>query len=318
MKRAVLMVVLLAGLVHVHGKAHAQGVYERDAVDVDAPEGIDISEVLVDNRLGDVSVRGHDRPGIAIQSFKRALDKKTVERLVVSLVPDAKGRVSIRTTLRAGAESRPIAAGSIAVDLVIFVPHSAMVEAELWKGNLRVSGLDNGAKLLVDTGRIEVKQVSGAVVSDLRSGEQDFSEVLGELQANGIDGALSLRAIRGKRLVAKMVRGSIHGTGVNVDAMTVQSVFGDIELVIEPRLGGDYRVASRKGDVQLRFHGATPVALQVSAANAMLGPELNASRASKTSPWRGRFGAAPTLESEVRPAQLQIRADSGRVVVKHF
>ena len=294
------------------------GVFEQDAVDVDAPEGVDIVSVRVDNRLGDVSVRGHDKPGIAIQSFKRAADKETLERLVVSLVPDAKGGVQIRTTLKAGPESRPIAAGSIAVDLVVLVPHSAMVEAELWKGNLRVSGIDNGAKLLVDRGRIEVKQVSGVVVSDLRKGEQDFAEVLGELEARGIEGALTLNAIRGKRLQANLVRGTIHGEGLKVDTMRVQSVFGDIELVVEPSFNGQYRVASRKGNVEVRFHGATPVSLKVYAAKAMLSPELGGERDGEDGPWRGHFGSVAKSETKVRPAQLEIRAAAGRVLVKHF
>tara|TARA_R110002096_G_scaffold77896_1_gene183159 strand:- start:73458 stop:74423 length:966 start_codon:yes stop_codon:yes gene_type:complete len=301
--------------------AHAQapsGVFEQDAVDVDAPEGVDIVSVRVDNRLGDVSVRGHDKPGIAIQSFKRAADKETLERLVVSLVPDAKGGVQIRTTLKAGPESRPIAAGSIAVDLVVLVPHSAMVEAELWKGNLRVSGIDNGAKLLVDRGRIEVKQVSGVIVSDLRKGEQEFAEVLGELEASGIEGALTLNAIRGKRLQANLVRGTIHGEGLKVDTMRVQSVFGDIELVVEPTFNGQYRVASRKGNVEVRFHGATPVSLKVYAAKALLSPEFGAEQDGEDGPWRGHFGSVAKSETTVRPAQLEIRAGAGRVLVKHF
>ncbi len=318
----VLAPLVLAALFCGVGKAHAEspagGVFEQDAVDVDAPEGVDIVSVQVDNRLGDVSVRGHDKPGIAIQSFKRAADRDTLDRLVVSLVPDANGGVRIRTTLKAGPESRPIVAGSISVDLVVLVPHTAMVEAELWKGNLRVSGVDNGAKLLVDRGRIEVKQVSGVVVSDLRRGEQEFAEVLGELQASGIEGALKLSAIRGKRLQANLVRGTIHGEGLKVDAMTVQSVFGDIELVVEPTLNGQYRVASRKGNVEVRFHGATPVALKVYAAKAMVSPELGTVRESEGGPWRGRFGMMAKPNSKVRPAQLEVRANAGQVLVRHF
>ncbi|MCP4446244.1 MAG: hypothetical protein GY811_13005 [Myxococcales bacterium] len=321
MRPALVTALILCGICALSSQAQAEeakGVYERDAVDVEAPDGVEIASVVVDNRLGDVSVRGHDRPGIAIQSFKRALDKETLDRLVVSLVPDASGRVQIRTTLRAGAEARPIAAGSIAVDLVVFVPHSTVLEAELWKGNLRVSGLDNGAKLLVDDGRIEVKHVSGVIVSDLRRGEQEFTQVLGELVASGIAGELRLDTVRGKRLEAKLVRGTIVGEGLKVDAMTMQSVFGDIELVVEPKLGGKYQVSSRKGDVSVRFHGATPVTMEVIAAKVMLGAELNASRPAEGAPWRGQFGRFASTRSKVRPAQLEIRAGAGKVVVRHF
>ena len=293
------------------------GVYERDAVDVEAPAGTSIARVRVDNRLGDVSVRGHDGSGIAIQSFKRAADQATLERLVVSLIPGVHGGVEIRTSLKAGPESRPIAAGSIAVDLVILVPHSAAVDAQLWKGNLRVSGLDNGARLLVDHGRIEVRQVSGAVDSDLRWGEQEFADVFGDLAASGVDGALHLDTIEGDRLSASMVRGTISGQGLRVKQMVVRSVWGDVELVAEPVPGGQYQVTSRKGSVRFRFHGSTPVAMEVSAAQAMLGPELHAFQPEQETArerWRGRFGR----NAQVRPAQLEIRAAAGQVLVKHF
>ncbi len=308
----------LAGLLLLPGLANAQeGFFERDAVDVDAPEGGSFTAVQVHNRLGDVSVRGHDGSGIAIQSFKRAADKETLERLIVSLIPDTQGRVQIRTTFRPGTEPYPVAAGSISVDLVVLVPRSAEVQAELWRGNLRVSSLDNGARLLVDRGRIEVKQVSGLVVSDLRKGEQGFTEVFGTLETRGIEGAIGLRGIQGKRLVASLVRGDIHGEGLKVKSMAVQAVFGDIELVALPVLGGRYRVTSRKGNVQFRFHGAIPMQIQVAAAKAMLGPELAAEQ--QEGVWHAQFVPAEAKGKKVvRPAQLEVRAAAGQVLVRHF
>ncbi len=310
--------VFCVGLLLLPGLAHAQeGFFERDAVDVDAPVGGSFTAVRVHNRLGDVSVRGHDGSNIAIQSYKRATDKETLERLIVSLIPDTQGRVQIRTTLRPGSEPYPVAAGSIAVDLVILVPRSATVQAELWRGNLRVSGVDNGAHLLVDRGRIEVKQVSGLVVSDLRKGEQGFTEVFGELETRGIEGAIGLHGIQGKKLVASLVRGDIRGEGLKVKRMAVQAVFGDIELVALPVLGGRYRVTSRKGNVQFRFHGAIPVQVQVVAAKAMLGPKLGAKQ--QEGVWHAQF--EPTIAKSkkvVRPAQLEVRAAAGQVLIRHF
>ncbi len=180
-----------------------------------------------------------------------------------------------------------------------------------------MSGLDKGATLLADRGRIEVKQVSGPVVSDLRKGEQEFVELLGGLEARGIEGAMRLQSVRGRDLRADLVRGRIVGDAIKVDTMAVQSVFGDIELVVEPVFDGRYRVASRKGNVEVRFHGATPVALDVYASKAMIGKELAASRATEGGPWKARFNVQSTA-TKVRPAQLEIRAAAGQVLVKHF
>ena len=77
-------------------------------------------------------------------------------------------------------------------------------------------------------------------------------------------------------------------------------------------------MASRKGNVEVRFHGATPVALKVYAAKAMLSPELAAVRDADRASWRGRFGSMAKPDAKIRPAQLEIRADAGQVLVKHF
>ena len=113
-------------------------------------------------------------------------------------MPDAQGRVQVTTRLRAGAEYKPVSAGSISVDLVVFVPRHSAVDAEIWKGNLEVSKVDNGARLLVDKGQIKVKQVSGRVVSAMRKGDQNFAEVFGELDTRSIEGDLRLRTIQGR------------------------------------------------------------------------------------------------------------------------
>jgi hypothetical protein len=286
---------------------------ERDVVEVAAPEGVSIATVRIDNRLGNVTIHGHDSESIKIQSFKRAANAETLERLVVSLVPDAYGRVQVTTALRAGAEYKLIDAESIAVDLVVYVPRHSAVEAEIWKGNLEVNQIDSGAKLLVDKGRIQVKQVSGRVESALRKGEQDFAEVFGDLDARGIEGALRLRTIQGKTLVATLVRGKIDGEGLQVSDMTVRSVFGDIELMTEFVAGGRYSVTSRRGDVSLRFHGQIPVLVKVLAKSAMIGPDMDAAQSGEGM-WAARYGKSKT----VRPAQLEVHSGTGSVLVKHF
>ncbi len=286
---------------------------ERDVVEVAAPEGVTISLVRIDNRLGNVAVHGHNSESIKIQSFKRADDAATLERLMVSLVPDAKGRVRISTSLRAGAEYKPVNAGSIGVDLIIFVPRHSAVDAEIWEGTLEVDTVDNGATLLVDKGRIAVKQVSGRVVSALREGDQDFTELLGDLDTRAIEGDMHLHTILGDSLMVSVVRGKIEGSKLKVRNMKIRSVRGDIALLAEFVPGGQYSVSSRKGKVSFRFHGQTPVRVRVLAKNAMIGPGMGA-RQSAEGEWSGRYGKAKA----VRPAQLDIRSGTGTVLVKHF
>jgi hypothetical protein len=270
---------MLAALALAPGATWAQkassAAIEKDVVEVAAPEGTTISTVRIDNRLGDVTIHGHDSESIKIQSFKRAADAATLERLVVSLVPDSQGRVRVTTSLRAGAEFKPVDANSIAVNLVVFVPRHSAVDAEIWKGNLEVSKVDNGAKLLVDKGRIQVKQVSGRVVSAMRKGEQDFKEVFGELDTRSVEGDLRLDTIQGKSMVASVVRGKIYGESLHVSNMKVRTVYGDVELTAEFVPGGSYSVSSRRGDVSLRFRGQTPVTVRVLAKSAMIGPGMN-------------------------------------------
>lgn len=302
------------GSVRAFADEGVHSVFERDTVEVLAPEGIKFGQVSIDNHLGNVSVRGHDHESIAIQSFKRADDDSTLERLVVSLVPDGQGRVSISTALRAGAENKPVRAGSIAIDLVVFVPRKSAVNAEIWSGELLVSKVDNGAILAADKGRIEVKQVSGPVAADLRLGAQVFAELLGDLRAHGIEGSLDLNAVRGKLLEASLVRGGIVGTKLKFKQMQVRSVFGDIDVSAELIPGGSYKIASRKGNVSIRFSGRGTVAVSVNASKATLASEMNP-RSEGKHQWYAYYGQRSTKGV---PAELELRAPTGTVLVRHF
>ncbi len=294
------------------GKSTGEAL-ERDVVEVQAPEGLPITTVRIDNRLGNVAIHGHDSESIKIQSYKRAADAATLERLVVSLLPDAQGRVRVTTSLRAGDEYKPVTSGSIAVDLIVFVPRNSAVDAEIWEGTLEVEQVDNGAKLLVDKGRIAVKQVSGNVVSALREGKQDFTEVFGSLNSQGISGDMRLRTVVGKTMVISLVRGKIDAEQVKMTNMKVRTVHGDIAFLAEFVPGGQYSLTSRRGNVSLRFHGKTPVLVRVLAKSAMIGPGMNAGQGAE-GVWQARYGESKS----VRPAQLEVRSGAGSVLVKHF
>ncbi|MBL4637241.1 MAG: hypothetical protein JKY56_25525 [Kofleriaceae bacterium] len=316
-----LSMALVIGFVVTGGAVDAlanPAVFEKDFVELKTPEGVQIKEVSIDNRLGDVTVQGHDLPYISIQSFKRADDHEALERLVVSLTPDASGHVRVTTSLRAGDELRPLRSGSVAVNLLVLVPRQAAVRAQLWNGVLDVSKVDNGASLRVDSGHIKVENVSGLVTSHIRRGDQLFAQLFGDLEAQGIEGKLNMDGVRGKLLRASLVRGSIVGRNINSRDMEVRNVLGDIDLEAQFVPGGKYLIVSRRGNVSVRFRGQAVVTMTLSAPRVVVDDSLSPKKFGQ-SRWRAHFGMRQSESGRrVRPAQLEVRSSSGSVAVKHF
>lgn len=295
------------------GPAHADEVFERDVVNVAAPPGVDISRVTVDNRLGDVTVRGHDRDGITVHAFKRARDSGTLDRLVVSLVPDPGGPVTIHTSLLAGAESRPIPAGSIEVDLVVHVPRSAQVRAQVWNGAVRVESVDNGARLGANEGTIHVHQVSGPVVTHIAHGRQELAEIFGEVDAVGVEGDLDLETVRGDRLAASVHRGRVSGRAIHVKELEVRTIRGSIRLEGVLVAGGRYRVQSLRGNIELRFSDGTSarVVARARRGEARL-PERFRPRPADGGGIVGLYG------TDRSPADVQLSTAVGHITVAQF
>ena len=229
---------------------------ERNVVEVE-PSGIKITKVIVANTLGNVIIEGHDRPTIKIIAVKRAPDQATLERLKVSLIPDPAGPVTISTALIAGKESRPIAAGSIRIDLTVFIPRSAGVSASVWNGSLAVKSVDNGAELRSNEGDIQVEHVSGDISSETASGRLTISEVYGVIDAQSVDGDMQLEIVRGRRLAATAHNGSITASKVRSRHVSIITTSGDIKLSATAIAGGSYRVWSYRGNIEVRFGAGT-------------------------------------------------------------
>ena len=259
--RAVLAM-LLVGL--AAGAAWAdKGVVERDKVDVSPAKGVTIDKVIIDNRFGKVTVKGHDSPGITIIAHKRAPDEATLDRLKVSLVPDPAGPVSINTALLASEEGRPLSAGSITIDLLVYVPRSARVDATTWTGAVALQDLDNGAAINTNEGDIDVKNCTGDIETHAAQGTQEFVEIFGDLQAEGISGAMIMKVVKGDRLGARMHDGTIAAKQVRAREVALRTTSGDIEFDGEAVNGGSVRIVSHSGNVRVSFRQGT--ALRVDA-----------------------------------------------------
>lgn len=239
------------------GTSEAPGkskVYERDVVDVDPAQPVTLLQV--DNRLGDVRIEGHDGKSVIISAFKRAGDQDTLDRLKVSLVPDPSGPVRVSTSIGAGGpgnETRPIPKGSIGIDVVIRAPRSARIEAQVWNGRLSVIGMENGAELTANDGDIDVKNVSGTIITRSAAGKQQFVEVFGAVEAQAVSGNMDMDVVRGQRLDASVHEGRIDSRKVRVREAWLRAVKGDIRFHGQALAGGRYFFGTYRGNVEVQL-----------------------------------------------------------------
>lgn len=231
----------------------SSAVVQRDLVEVSPARGVTVELIDIDNRLGDVSVEGQDRDSISILAVKRAPDQNTMDQLRVSLVPDPSGPINIKTSLKAGLEGHPIPPGSVRIDLVILAPRHARVRAQVWKGQLGVKGMENGADLVTEQGDIDVTQVSGAVTTQSGHGRHRFEQVYGAVDAQAVDGDMDLDLVRGDRLAAVVHMGDVIARRIRVRDLSVRITRGSVRFEGEVLAGGRYAIASYWGNVEVKF-----------------------------------------------------------------
>ena len=239
---------------------HETGSNERSRLEI-APSGHPFTHLVVDNPLGNVTVEGYDGTAVQIESRKHALDDDALDRLRVSLVPNADGTVRITTTADGGREVKPVARGAVRIDLFIRAPRAAHVEAASSSGKLDIANLDAGGDLDTASGAISVCNVSGEVWTHSVTGVTKLAQVFGSVDAQSVSADVDLDSINGERLVATVDRGSIAGRRVRSRDIQLTTTDGKIQLEAEVALHGKISVASLGGDVdvRLRRHGAIVV-----------------------------------------------------------
>jgi len=227
------------------------GAVERSVIDLAPSAGQTFTRLAIDNSLGDVRVEGHDGPDLVIVAVKRAPDSETLERVKVSVVPDPRGPVSLRTRLLAGPEARPVAAGSVRVDLLIRAPRTSVVEARTWNGGVEVEDVDNGAEVAANEGDIKVTKVLGAVSTTSAQGRHVLADVVGEVSATSLYGDVKLDWIRGQRLSAVVHRGKLIATRIESREIDLRALRGDVRLELNPALVQKVDVRALRGDVRI-------------------------------------------------------------------
>jgi hypothetical protein len=245
-------------------------VFERSRVAVE-PAGRAFKELSIENPLGDVRVEGYDGNAIVIETHKHAPDDEALDRLRVSLVPNADGTVRITTAVDSTRESRPVARGSVRIDLVIRAPRDARIDAAVTSGKLEVVDMDAGGELDTASGAIIVRNIQGTLLTHSVSGATTLAQVFGSVDAQTMSSDVDLDTINGDKLVASAHHGKIEGRRVRARDVELTTTDGKIRLEGEASLRGHIVVSSLRGDIDVRLRRVGPILVRARGAKVNLG-----------------------------------------------
>lgn len=266
-------IAVVVGCGGVLGRAAADpksAVDERSRVEIQPSEAA-FSQLTLDNPLGDVRIEGYDGTAIVVETYKRAPDAATVDRLRVSLVPGSDGRLRISTGAVDGREFRPVARSQVRVDLLIRAPRNARIEASTAGGRLHIENMDAGGELDSSSGPIAIKNVSGQLITHSVSGPTSLTQVFGSIDAATLWSDLDLDTIGGQKLVASATMGKIAGRRVRSQEIELTTTNGAIVLEAEAAMHGQLVVSSLQGNVDVRVRRRGPVLVRARAAKVDLG-----------------------------------------------
>jgi DUF4097 and DUF4098 domain-containing protein YvlB len=217
------------------------------------PAGKQFKKLQIENALGNVRIVGHDGKSIRIETVKHAPDDETLDRLRVSLVPDADGGVRIMTAADTSREAKAQPKQSVSIDLVIHAPRDARIDATVGSGKLEVFDMDGGGELDTASGAILVRNVSGELYTHSVSGHMQLTQVFGSLDAATVSSDLELDTINGQKLVASADQGRIAGRRVRARDVEITTTSGNIVLEGETSMKGRIIVSSLRGDVDVKL-----------------------------------------------------------------
>jgi len=239
---------------------------------VPAPQ---VEQVIVDQPLGRLTVRGWDRQEVRIAATKRAPDHRGLERLRVRV--DLKdGRVEIVTGVRVGDVLRtiPTDAGYV-IDLAVDAPTGAQIRASTFDGDLDAIGLRAGAELRSDGGAIHATDIDGPVRCRATKGRQRLAAIRGDVDAEGLRGDLELDSIEGALLRATLVDGVITARRIRARAVELATARGDIELIGAMPIGARWALRAPRGKGRVHIE-REPTALILHADGGITGPGVPA------------------------------------------
>ncbi len=236
-----------------------------------------VEDVIVEQPLGRLSVRGWDRPEVRIAATKRAPNHAGLDRLRVRV--DLKdGKLEVLTGVRVGEVLRgiPTDAGYV-IDLAVDAPSGARIHATTFDGDLDALGFRAGVVLSSTNGEIHATDIDGPVRSTGTRGRQRLAAIRGDVDAQSLQGALELDSIEGVVLRASVVDGRIEARRVRARVVELVSARGDVTLAGAMPLGARWVLRAPAGDGHLAIDGA-PTSLVLHAERGLRGVTLRGSR----------------------------------------
>lgn len=148
--------------------------------------------------------------------------------------------------------SGPIAMGEARVDLVLYLPRSVSLRAQTLRGDIDVADLAADVRLDARRGRIYARNVQGRLWTRTDHGAQFLSSIRGSVDADGYDGDVQLREVRGRSVVARIVKGGIRAHGVVGPSIRLSTTQGDVVVWATLSMNGVLRVRSFSGHIDAR------------------------------------------------------------------
>jgi hypothetical protein len=215
-----------------------------------------VEQIVVDQPLGRLTVRGWDRPEVRIAATKHAPDHNGLDRLRVR-VELKDGRVEIVTGVRVGDGLRSVpVGGGYTVDLAVDAPAGAQVRARTFDGDLDAVGLRAGAELSSTGGAIYATDIDGTVHSNATRGRQRLAAIRGDVEADGLRGDLELDSIEGALLRASIVEGSVTARRIRSGAVEIVVAHGDVQIGGTMPTGARWIARAPAGSVRLVLDSA--------------------------------------------------------------
>ena len=215
-----------------------------------------VEDVIVEQPLGRLSVRGWDRPEVRIAATKRAPNHAGLDRLRVRV--DLKdGKLEVLTGVRVGEVLRriPTDAGYV-IDLAVDAPSGARIRATTFDGDLDALGFRAGVVLTSTNGEIHATDIDGPVRSTGTRGRQRLAAIRGDVDVQSLQGALELDSIEGVVLRASVVDGRIEARRVRARVVELVSARGDVTLAGAMPLGARWVLRAPAGDGHIVTDGA--------------------------------------------------------------
>jgi len=179
--------------------------------------------------------------------------------------------------------------GGPGVDITITTPANTDLELRTSNGRIEVRGTEGSAFLKTSNGRLVLTDVTGTF--DARTSN-------GRIEVDTMDGTARLRTSNGSV--------SISGLTGSVDAETSN---GSISFDGELTAGGDNRLVTSNGSIQVKLRGTPSVSLDASTSNGKVNSERPIlATVTKEDHIVGSYGDAE--------ADLRIRTSNGSVTIR--